>query len=308
MVRACHAFRKWCFIMKFINQEKVNCFCEKVIRRYYSLNRKNDVGINKEVVRSRELIVSLTTIPSRIDSVYLTVESMLRQTYKPDKIILWLAEDEFHNVALPNNLLKQSKRGLEIRYCENLKSHKKYYETMRQFPQALLVTIDDDIFYSERLLENLVRAYVRNPACIICSGAHLVKYKRKKEPECYNNWASFHTWSQFFPKEKISYDFSHESIFFTSGSGTLIPVWKMPKECLDKNLAMCLCPTADDVWLNYMARITNTKIVPLRSVDGWFIYMVDAQKSCLSDVNLGIGEQSNDAQLEKMYERFGFYI
>lgn len=304
MVRACHALQKCCYITEFIDRKKVNCFCEKVIRRYYSLVPKDNVGINKEVVRTRELIVSLTTIPSRIDSVYLAVESMLRQTYKPDKIILWLAEDEFHNVVLPDNLLKQRERGLEIRYCENLKSHKKYYEAMRQFPQALLVTIDDDIFYSERLLENLVRAYVHNPGCIICCRAHFVKYKNKKIPEHYKNWTFFSTWSRFLPR----YDFSHESIFFTSGAGTLIPAWKMPKVCMDKNLAMRLCPTADDIWLNYMARSAGIKIIPIRSVDGWFIYMSDTQKLCLSNVNLDVKKRGNDMQLEKMYEHFGFYI
>lgn len=304
MVRICHLLRKLCFIMKYINQEKVNCFCQRVIMCWYSMFKSNRIGINCEVIRSRELVVSLTTIPNRIHLVWLTIESILRQTYKPDKIVLWLAEDEFKDIVLPKKLLKQKRRGLEIRYCENLKSHKKYCAAMEQFPKALLVTIDDDILYSERLLENLVRAYVRHPNCIIACRAHLVKYDHRR-PVCYNDWIFHYTWNQFFAAPK---DLSRESIFFTSGAGTLIPVWRMPKICTDKELSMTLCPTADDVWLNYMARIADIDIIPLRTVDGWFIYLEDVQDLSLSKVNLGKSEWNNDGQLQKMYEHFGFYV
>ncbi|MDE7239159.1 MAG: glycosyltransferase family 2 protein [Lachnospiraceae bacterium] len=305
MVRMCHVLRKVCYSIKFIKQDKVNRFCERMIRRYYSLVKRNASGLNQKKNRKRELIVSLTTIPSRIDSVYLTVESVLRQTYKPDKIILWLAKDEFRNAVLPDSLLEQRKRGLEIRYCDNLRSHKKYYETMKRFPEALLVTIDDDIYYSEHLLENLVHAYTHHPNAVVCSRAHLIKHKVTGEPYPYNGWIFYSKWCKFFSKVKES---EHESLFFTSGAGTLIPIWKMPRICLDKKLSGILCPTADDVWLNYMVRLAKLKVMQLKSSDGWYVYREEAQNLSLSMVNLSRNGDNNDVQLTRMQKYFGFYI
>jgi len=40
--------------------------------------------------RQSRIIVSLTTYPARINSVWITVSSLLQQTMKPYKVILWL--------------------------------------------------------------------------------------------------------------------------------------------------------------------------------------------------------------------------
>src|SRR5690554_3540856 len=52
----------------------VNFFFPKM----HVLNSKDEIG----------LIVSFTSFPARIDNVWLVVESILRQSVKPDKIIL----------------------------------------------------------------------------------------------------------------------------------------------------------------------------------------------------------------------------
>ena len=42
--------------------------------------------------RKPKIIVSLTSIPSRIHLTHLVIESILRQTVLPDKIVLWLSK------------------------------------------------------------------------------------------------------------------------------------------------------------------------------------------------------------------------
>ena len=111
----------------------------------------------------RPVIISLTTIPARIDKVWLTIESLLRQQKKPNKIILWLAEDEFEKIEIPQILQKQQKRGLEIRYCKNLRSYKKFYYTMLEYPDSYVLVVDDDYVYSERLLAEMMRVSARYP-------------------------------------------------------------------------------------------------------------------------------------------------
>ena len=80
-------------------------------------------------IYGKNIIVSLTSYPPRIQYVYITIKSLLKQTLKPNIIILWLAKSEFPNKNndLPNTLLSLRKYRLKIEYYEqNIKSYKKF--------------------------------------------------------------------------------------------------------------------------------------------------------------------------------------
>ena len=59
-------------------------------------------------VLNDELIVSLTTYPARIDTIWMTIDSLMRQTIRPLHLILYLSENEFSNLDgdLPPSLLR----------------------------------------------------------------------------------------------------------------------------------------------------------------------------------------------------------
>ena len=79
------------------------------------------------------VIISLTSYPLRINYVHKTIKSLLEQTLKPKKIILWLAESEFpnKNKDLPKNLLLLKNNIVSIKYYkENIKSYKKLIPTL----------------------------------------------------------------------------------------------------------------------------------------------------------------------------------
>lgn len=83
-----------------IKNEKISCFVYKVdkvlLNILYPLFVKSVKGIDEE----SNVIVSLTSYPVRIDTIWLTVMILLHQTEKPKKIILWLAEEQFPNKEL----------------------------------------------------------------------------------------------------------------------------------------------------------------------------------------------------------------
>ena len=58
------------------------------------------------VLKSKEIIVSMTSYPPRIHSSVLALKTIFKQTKLPDKVILWLADSEFPNRLddLPANL------------------------------------------------------------------------------------------------------------------------------------------------------------------------------------------------------------
>ena len=90
---------------------------KKYIKDCNSQNKK--LGINTKK-RKEKIIVSLTSYPKRINVVWITIETLLQQTVKPDEVILWLADSQFKEIEeLPEELKALQKRGLTIRFCDD---------------------------------------------------------------------------------------------------------------------------------------------------------------------------------------------
>ncbi|MGL5426399.1 MAG: hypothetical protein ACRDAS_00590, partial [Cetobacterium sp.] len=104
------------------------------------LENKLENTLVYEKSKEPQIIVSLTTYNKRIYDVHLTIESLFRQTLMPNKIILWLAEDEFNRYNIPFMLQKLEKKGLEIGFCKDLKSYKKLIPTLVKYPNDIVIT------------------------------------------------------------------------------------------------------------------------------------------------------------------------
>ena len=146
---------------EFIN--KVNFLLTKGINKeriIYDIENFKDSGI-KEQPRNPKLIVSLTSFPERMYDLHFCLYSLLTQTLKPDEVILWLAAEEFPNkeADLPQKVLQLKDNGLTIKWCENIGSYKKLIPTIREYPNDIIVSADDDIFYPAEWLERLYNSY-----------------------------------------------------------------------------------------------------------------------------------------------------
>ncbi len=279
-------------LKKIFALENTDFFYESLIVCYYKFFKSRKRGIISENKRKRKLIVSMTSIPSRIEKVWITVESILRQTYKPDKIILWLAEDEFRDIKLPDRLVEQKKCGLEIYYCDNLKAYKKIYFAAKEYSDDYIVTIDDDIIYAEDMLEKLVKTYKKNPGGIICHRSHCIK-KRKGRLRPYNEWINYGD------RKHIGGKYSFEN-FFTSGAGTFFPVFRLNREILNRDAFMELAPYADDVWLNFCAWISGIRTINTKGILGHIITIKSSSDQGLSRSN--VMYRRNDEQIERVLE------
>lgn len=288
LVKLC--YRISYYFNEILNIEVSDSFFEVLIVWYYKIFNRRKQGINTEGKRKRKLIVSLTSIPSRIDKVWITTESLLRQTYKPDKIILWLAEDEFQNVKLPVQLIEQQKRGLQICYCDNLRSYKKFYYTAKKYPNDYIVTVDDDIIYAENMLEMLVKTYRKNPRCIICNRAHHIKRNTTGLKE-YGSWTKYEDIELSETKPSFYY-------FFTGCGGNLFPMFMLNRKVLDKDAFMKFAPYADDVWLNFCAWLSGIKTVKTKGILGYTITIESSSDKGLTRINAMY--RKNDEQIEKV--------
>ena len=270
---------------------KMDEYFDKLIVKYYEKFPRRKSGIRNRKSK-RKLIISMTTIPCRIDKVWIAIESLLRQTYKPDQIILWLAKDEFADMRLPKKVRQQVKRGLTVRYCENLKSYKKFYYTMKENPNAYVITADDDVIYAETMVEELVKTYRYNPHNVICHRSHWI---RKRSSGC----VPYDSWIKYENREKIRCEATYAN-FLTSGGGVLFPTFLLDTRVLEKEEFMKLAPTADDVWLNFCSWMSGLKIKNTEGILGNTIAIESSSSKGLAQKN--VIQRKNDQKIKQVLD------
>lgn len=233
-------------------------------------------GINT-ICRTPKIIVSLTSYPKRIKTVHLTINTLLSQTLKPDKIILWLSEEEFHNKNkdLPEDLLQLEALGLTIKWCENLKSYKKLVPALTEYPNDIIITVDDDLYFENDTLESLYNSYLQHPEDIHVHRVMRVKTGKKDEliP---------------IPSRKHFY-LTYENPSFLNqlmgGSGCLFPPNCLHKDVLNITKIKSLIPTHDDVYFWVMAVLNRTKIRVVKGFNAHLHYIDDTKSSGLCKIN-----------------------
>lgn len=239
------------------------------------------------------ITASLTTFPARIDEVKYAIKSILLQTTPPDRVILWLADSQFPNDKVPENLLPFIGHGLEVRFCDDLRSHKKYYYALQeQRKDELVVTFDDDIIYHPHTIERLIEQHTKYPDCIVCSSAHIVTFDENGNVNDYHKWGT------------VSDGNCSPSMLYSplTGSGCMYSFGMLTEEAFDKEMIKTLAFTADDLWISVMSKLANRKICVPKKVARVFSVVSDSQTVHLGQVNC-IGDGNNDtiAKLDSKY-------
>ena len=134
---------------------KENLFYQRKMILDNNLLQLKESGITNHKYCDSDIIVSLTTYGRRIHSVCLTIESLMEQTMKANRIILWL-DTSFQGKPLPQSIEMLKQRGLEVAFCKDVRSYTKLVPALCNFPDAAIITADDDLIYEVNMLENLI--------------------------------------------------------------------------------------------------------------------------------------------------------
>lgn len=195
------------------------------------------------------LVVTLTSYGKRFATLHLTLKSLLAQSVRADRTVLWIAEDE--RAALPQAVLALQEAGLDICFCEDIRSYKKIIPTLKEEWNSFVVTADDDFYYEPEWLAGLALAWDKQAKTIVAHRAHRIRTRPDDStPEPYRNWE----WQITSPKE------TSDRLFPTSGSGVLYPPGAFDPSVTDQKAFLSLCPDADDIWLYWMCRKTGCRI------------------------------------------------
>lgn len=258
--------------------------------RAFVVIRKQNYAMMKKLT-SRKLIVSLTTYPGRIHTLGKVLETIYAQSRPADEIVLWLASAQFPNKEqdIPEDLrFLMSEGRLTVRWCEDLKPHKKYFFAFQEFPDDLVVTIDDDLLYAKDMLDKLYKSYLMYPDAISTMRAHLIVISEQNTILPYNAWiketdACLHTPSM--------------QLLATGGAGALYPPIHYRKEFFDQSIINEICLWADDLWLKAM-QLTSDVPVVVASTSENLRYLPGSQTEALYHTN--VDQNMNDIQLQKI--------
>lgn len=263
---------------------------------YSYIYNPNKIILNyNETHNNKRIVVSLTTINSRINSVDLVIKSLLNQTLKPNKIILYLGDDI--NIEIPKKLQNLKNCGIEIvTKCKDLKPHKKYFYVMQKYPNDIVVTVDDDVIYDKRLIERMFKMHIKDEKSVICTRARIITRDINNDLLPYSKW----------PLEKNSDEKPKLSYLPTGVGGVLYPPHSINKEAFNEESLITNCLMADDIWLKAMEIKQNTKVICLKTKNIDPYQIPKTNKSALYKDNLN--NNRNDMYIKKMEEYYKIEI
>lgn len=250
------------------------------------LGRRN-LTSTAPVTGEAPICVSLTTYGKRLESVFITIESIAAGEVRPARLILWL-DDPAAFAAPSEELQRLVSRGLEIQLTENLGPHTKYYPyaSGENNGTLALVTADDDIIYPSKWLAGLLAGHRQHPEDVICYRAWVVG-------TAGGAITPYDSWSPCLSTEPSVRNFA------TGVSGVLYPPAMIKQIAAAGLYFMDTCPAADDIWLHVLALRAGRRIRQLTPRPQHFPLIPDTQATGLAQANF-VGKR-NDLQAAATY-------
>lgn len=241
--------------------------------------------------------VSLTAIPSRIDRLWVVLDSLMRQDRRPDRIVVSLTEEEFPGGvdSLPQSMRSFADLGVEILFLPyNLKCHNKYFHALQHYPESCVITVDDDCWYTRDTISRLMRMHEAYPDAVVSNIARRID---REQFFTYRMW------------EKMPVPSAPSHLNVALGFGAILYPPHFADRCreagydvFDMDLIKSLAPTTDDLWLKAIEMVSGVQVAC-----GSFypnpVTVTGSQKISLRSVNKGT-ENRNDLQWKALDDHF----
>lgn len=245
----------------------------------------------------KKVIVSLTSFPAAIPYAAGAIQSILEGSVVPDKIVLYLTFSQFPESRIPQELQELSIKNpvFEIRnYDQDIRSYRKLIPALIDFPDAIIVTIDDDVWYHKNMLRDLLRLHNQYPNVIF---AHRAKRIIPNTP--YRKWKKYR-WYSFLAK-KLHIGFSNIQ---TGVGGVLYPPHSLEPGMLHPEIFTKIAPTTDDIWFWAAAIANDTKIAPVPFGYNKPQGLKKPKELSLKTTNFKSGTDLNRAAFDKIMENY----
>lgn len=195
------------------------------------------------------VVVSMTSFPQAIPYAIGAIRSLLNGVVLPDKLILYLTFAQFGEAGIPEELKEIAKNNpiFEIRnYDRDIRSYRKLIPALLDFPESIIVTVDDDVVYHRYMLRDLLQLHAQIPDAVLAHRARLIVADKP-----YRRWRKWR-WYHFLFK-RIYRSFANLQ---TGVGGVLYPPHSLKAEMMDVDLFTELAPSTDDIWF-WAAGVAN---------------------------------------------------
>ncbi len=246
------------------------------------------------------IVVSLTSYPARFPTLHLCLKSLFNQTLQPDKVILYLDKNVSFE-QIPHKILKLQKKGLVIRnICEDIKPHKKYFYAMQEYPDSVIITVDDDVIYPKNCIYSLYKSYQEYPDCVSARRVHKIARHIDGSAAPYKLWQL-----ECCEQKDPSLD-----LLAIGVGGVLYP----PHILLNQKSAFNIenikkyCLNADDIWLKFTELSQGIKV---RWVPNKIPHPYPIKNEMLKETGLrqdNLENNQNDCFIEKCQEFFNIKL
>lgn len=258
----------------------------------------NKLGVSNNRQIDKPIVVSLTTYGKKIFDVYLVIESIFQQTFKPDRVVLWISEEHFSLNSLPFSLKCQINRGLEVRFCKDIRSYTKLVYSLKEFSGCHIVSVDDDIIYPFDMIENFVNAYSNDSRKVYFNKGHNMLYDhKKKKMKPYIEWC------------KAGYVKGSSIYYLPLGVyGIFYPDGILHNDVVKDEIFLDISPMADDIWFKAMSLVNNVEcqaVMPGAMNSNSFISIELDREKALARTNVDQG--ANDWQIKFVFDRYKLF-
>lgn len=235
------------------------------------------------------ITVSITTYPARVKWLPVVIGSLVRQTRQPDRVVLYLSRQQFHNLDSP--VFKRiQEQGIQIVLCDDdLRSHKKYLYAMQSFPNDIIITVDDDVLYDKNMIEDLYQSYLKHPGAVSAKRVHKMVFDAQGRVRPYCKW-------DISTRDLINVE--SKELIATGCGGILYPPCCLDQRYNDVDLIKRSCMFADDIWLKIMELLAGTPVVLAQSKSYRLDLIWDTENNGLALDN--VGGAGNDQQLNRI--------
>lgn len=207
-------------------------------------------------VQKQQVVVSMTSFPAAISYAEQTVKYLLNGSVLPDKLILYLTFSQFPECRIPESLKALSERNpiFEIRnYDRDIRSYRKLIPALNDFPEAIIVTVDDDVAYHRYMLRDLLNLHSQIPHAVLAHRA-----KRIELGKSYRRWRKYRWYDFLFKRYYRSF-----LNLQTGVGGVLYPPHSLKADMMDVDLFTELAPSTDDIWFWAAGVANGYPVVPV---------------------------------------------
>ena len=244
----------------------------------------------------------------RLTSLGLAVESILLQSVRPARIVVYLS-DGIAEAWIPPALLRLKAYGVEFRFVPDVGPHTKLIYALREFPDHFITTFDDDIYYPVNSIETLLDTAEKAPGAIVGNWVRQLrcdwrgKVKKSRAGKLITPETQIVRIERPAQPLRMGYDY-----FAYGTSGVLYPPGCFDQRVFDIACFRQLCPSEDDVWFKAMSLLNGTPVAATAlGLTPKHYCLQGSQKVALRHRNHAGRKKPTSSQIQAVFTHFDLY-